>query len=131
MGKSLLRTASPPAGSIVQICDEPLRFEMKAIVLPSGDQRGPVSEAFADVSCLRLLPSMETSQRFVETLLASGSHVRRVKATQRPSGEGCGSASLSIATMSCTEKGCGSAEAPAATPTGAKDIRAMAMRGRG
>ena len=38
-----LDVASPPAGLMLQICAEPLRVEMNARVLPSGDQAGPRS----------------------------------------------------------------------------------------
>ena len=72
-GRSVAWRASPPDGSIVQICDEPLRSDTKAIVLPSGDQRGDVSDAWALVSRRGSPPSIATIQRLVKLLFASAS----------------------------------------------------------
>src|SRR5262245_9188411 len=92
---------SPPSSRIVHACCEPPRFETNAIVPPSGDHIGPLSvTCLADVSCLRLLPSMDTSHKLVVFLFASLSHVRRVKTIHFPSGDGVGSARRSIDTMS-------------------------------
>src|SRR3989442_7780128 len=103
-GKSVTCRASPPAVSIVHTWDEPPRSETNAIVLPSGDQRGAVSEARALVSRRGSPPSIGTIQRFGKFLFASASYTRRVNTTRPPSGEGCGDASRSIAIMSRTEK---------------------------
>ena len=101
--------------SIVHTWDEPPRSETNAIVLPSGDQRGAVSEARALVSRRGSPPSIGTIQRFVKFLFASASYTRRVNTTRPPSGEGCGDASRSIAIMSRTEKGCLASSARAGT----------------
>src|SRR5262245_25778885 len=78
------------------------------MVRPSGDQTGPLSATcLADVSCLRFFPSTDTSHRLIVVLFASGSQVRRVNTIHVPSGDGVGSPSRSIDTMSYTENGCG------------------------
>ncbi len=45
--------ADPPATGIVQISKFPLRFDAKAIVLPSGDQHGSPSAEVPVVTCQR------------------------------------------------------------------------------
>src|SRR5262245_61698868 len=97
---------------------------MNAIVLPSGDQRGDVSEAWADVSCLIVLPSIDVSQRFVVTLFVVAFQFLRVKTTHRPSGEGRGSPRRSMATMSFTENGTGPVVLAAAAGIAAASARA-------
>jgi len=72
-GESVTCRASPPAVSIAHTWDEPPRSEMNAIVLPSGDQRGAVSEARAIVSRRGSPPSIDTIQRFVKFLFATAS----------------------------------------------------------
>src|SRR5262245_6004853 len=100
--------ASPPSRPIVQICDEPERFDTKATVRLSGDQTGDVSAlAFAEVSCRSRAPSVEAIQRLVVVLLVSASHDRTVNTIHCPSGEGWGAPRRSIRTMSWTPNACG------------------------
>src|SRR5882724_2528457 len=98
--------------AIDQICEEPPRVEVKAMKRESGDQVGEASVTRGALVRRRTdEPSSAASQRLVVFLLAASSQVLRVKAAQSPSGEGIGSPSRSIATMSCTEKGWVSATA--------------------
>src|SRR5262245_3905640 len=92
---------------------------------PSGDQAGEVSIARAVVSGRGGFPSVGTSHRLMVLLLASQSYVRRVKTTHVPSGDICGSPSLSIWTRSRAVKACG-AVAPGASPA----VAAGAARAR-
>lgn len=64
-------TASPPFGSIRQTCGLPEREEMKAIVRPSGDQRGFMSAAGLEVSRLGSPPRAGTSQMSLAPRFAS------------------------------------------------------------
>src|SRR5262245_21374959 len=101
-------TASPPLVAIVQICWLPPRLDTNAIVRLSGDQVGDVAAwFFALVSCRRFDPSTDISHRFVVALLVSGSQALTVNTTDCPSGDGCGSPTRCIRTMSCTPNGCG------------------------
>src|SRR5213593_4293567 len=83
--------ASPPAIGSTQTCAPPSRVEMKASVLPSGDQRGCRSEPGPPVSA-RALPVATSTTHTRETLrLSSSEGVDTVYATHLPSGESCGS----------------------------------------
>src|SRR5437764_588507 len=83
--------ASPPAIGSTHTCAPPSRVEMKASVLPSGDQRGWRSDPGPFVLG-RDLPVATSTIQTRETLRLSWSDgIETVYATHFPSGESCGS----------------------------------------
>src|SRR5262245_1391737 len=93
--------ASPPSTEMVQICREPERLLTNAMVRLSGDHVGDESECPGELVSWRcLLPSSDESHKLVVVLLASGSHWLTVKTIHCPSGDGCGSPTRCIRTMS-------------------------------
>src|SRR5262245_53122405 len=126
-GKVVTCLASPPSGRIVQICREPERLETNAMVRLSGDQVGEgLLNPPAFVRWRGCDPSSATSHRLVVVLFASASQDRSVNATQRPSGDGTGSPTRSIRTMSWTPNGCGSDSRGAAEGVGEMSSSACA-----
>src|SRR5262249_53010402 len=104
---------------MVHNCCDPERLLANATVLLSGDHVGELSlRCFADVSCRSFEPSVLTSHRFVVALFASESHARTVNTTHWPSGDGTGSPTRCIRTMSCTPNGCDFAKPGAAKGVG-------------
>src|SRR5208337_3216600 len=80
--------------------------ETKAMVLPSGDQAGEVSECpLPLVSCVVFLPSNETNHSDLVVLSDFSSQDRHVYATQFPSGEGARSSRRRIPSMSLALNG--------------------------
>ena len=90
--------AFPPSASASQTCGVPLRVEMKAILLESGDQRGR-SLLPSRVICRGSPPKTGTTQIWRARLFRSKSRVDTVNATVLPSGETCGSPSRASRNM--------------------------------
>src|SRR3990170_1758224 len=100
--KSLTRCASPPARLSSQIW--PPRFRSSSVprddtnarYLLSGLQRGELSLSGDEVSCNCSLPSHFTIHTSVLRRSFSASMLLTVYATHRPSGERCGSPTLTM-----------------------------------
>lgn len=89
---SLLKVScfvSPPAKGTSQTFQYPPRSVVNAMVLPSGENLGPVSAAGLNVTCLASVPSRVITQMSPAGFL-------RLKAIQLPSGDqsGCNSVRL-------------------------------------
>src|SRR3982074_3106188 len=83
-----LRASPPPNGS-THTCAPPSRVEMKASVLPSGDQRGWRSEPGPPVSSRALLVATSTTQTRATLRLSWSDGLDTTYATHFPSGESC------------------------------------------
>src|SRR4051812_26669650 len=100
--KSLTRCASPPARLSSQICppfflsSSVPRDATNARYLLSGLQRGEDSPSGDEVSCSCSLPSHLTIQMSVLRRSLSASIVVTVYATHTPSGDRCGSPTLTM-----------------------------------
>src|SRR5271157_4265164 len=101
--------ASPPSLSINQICEDPLRSEIYAIRLESGDQR---ARWLASPSCViwrGTPPGVPAGPGAIQIcdgfLLAAKSTVCTVNVTHLPSGEICGSLIRFNSIMAAKSKG--------------------------
>src|SRR5262245_36531143 len=93
------------------------------MAFPSGDHTGEESEvSLADVSCRGVPPSIDTSHKLVALLLVSGFQLRTVKTIQRPSGDGRGSPTRCMRTISWMLKACGLVRSGAAAPCVVSDF---------
>src|ERR1043166_4362662 len=75
----------PPESVVAQRAKWPVRFERKAMRLPSGNQSGMLSVFGSVVSCAGFLPSASTTQMSPDVPLRHS-----VSAILRPSGEKAG-----------------------------------------